>query len=313
MNERVEAMVSPRNSILIPRRFYLDDKSEEQENVPSIKEHGLKNLMKQINSLKKKIKRYEGEFEDNFGYRPSHSDKMSNRDIKRIVSELNKVRKEHKILKEGFVGTLLGGPKLLRDETVGANNNNNGEDALRANSMSEMVMEVERRLADKRFKYNRPEDMEDLTYEQLLDEKTAVQKALLHIENTFGRPVSKEDRSIVRPLYDKYRTLKRQLIRAGAVSIFFSVVYCIRLTVRDNNFYAFSLRIDSRTACQSLLLFWSTKPWTLHRQWEIQSIAIAGPVNPICLIGEFWTASTLRRRYRLTVTVSTAAVMAVAE
>ncbi|XP_008214879.1 protein FAM13C isoform X2 [Nasonia vitripennis] len=216
MSERVEAMVSPRNSILIPRRFYLDDKSEEQENVPSIKEHGLKNLMKQINSLKKKIKRYEGEFEDNFGYRPSHSDKMSNRDIKRIVSELNKVRKEHKILKEGFVGTLLGGTKLLRDETVGANNNNNGEDMLRANSMTEMVLEVERKLAEKRFKYNRPEDMDDLTYEQLLDEKTAVQKALLHIENAFGRLVSKEDRSIVRPLYDKYRMLKRQLIRAGA-------------------------------------------------------------------------------------------------
>lgn len=60
--------------------------------------------------------------------------------------------------------------------------------------------------------------MEELTYEQLIDEKTAVQKALLHIENTFGRPVSKEDRAIVRPLYDKYRTLKRLLIRAGMVS-----------------------------------------------------------------------------------------------
>ena len=220
MDERVENMVSPRNSILVPRRFYLEDESEDQENVVNAKDYGLKNLMKQINSLKKKIKKYEGEFEENFGYRPSHSDKMSNRDIKRIVSELNKVRKEHKILKEGFVGTLFAGPKINRDEVVSANNNNNGEEKVRANSMSEMVKEVERKIADKRFLYNRPENLEDLTYEQLLDEKTAMQKALLHIENTFGRPVSKEDRLIVRPLYDKYRTLKRLLIRAGAVSHF---------------------------------------------------------------------------------------------
>lgn len=220
MDERVEAMISPRNSVLVPRRFYSDDKAEEQKNAANVKEQGVKNLVKQINSLKKKIKRYEGEFEDNFGYRPSHSDKMSNRDIKRIVTELNKVRKEHKILKEGFVGTLLSGPKFGQDESMNANNNNNGEEKFRATSMSEMVKEVDRKLAEKRFKYNRPENMEELNYEQLLDEKTAMQKALLHIENTFGRPVSKEDRSVVRPLYDEYRTLKRLLIRAGAVSIF---------------------------------------------------------------------------------------------
>jgi hypothetical protein len=217
MDERVENMVSPRNSVLIPRRFYAGDEHEEQE-ITNAKEYGLKILMKQINTLKKKIKKYEGEFEENFGYRPSHSDKMSNRDIKKIISELNKVRKEHKILKEGFVSTLLIGPKLQSsDEAISANNNNNGEDKYRATTIAEMVKEIERKLADKRFKYNRPENMEELTYEQLLDEKTAMQKSLLHLENTFGRVVSKEDRAIIRPLYDKYHTLKRLLIKAGAV------------------------------------------------------------------------------------------------
>lgn len=215
MNERIEVMmVSPRNSILIPRRFYTEDDSEDQENVSTGKELGLKTLAKQINSLKKKIKRYEGEFEDNFGYRPSHSDKMSNRDIKKLVTELNKVRKEHKILKEGF-GSLLTSTKLSREEIM--NNNNNADDKLRSSTMAEMVTEVDKKLAEKRDRYNRPENMEDLTYEQLMDEKSIVQKALLHIENTFGRPVSKDDRSIVRPLYDKYRSLKRNLIRAGVV------------------------------------------------------------------------------------------------
>lgn len=207
-------MLSPRNSLLLPRRFYSEE--EIQTNTLSPSEMGLKNLAKHINGLKKKIKKYEDEFEENFGYRPSHSDKMSNRDIKRLCTELNKLRKEHKLLKEDPIGALLANANN-RLNTVSAINNNNGHEKSRATSIEEVVKEAEKKLSEKRIKYNRSDNMEDLNYDQLLDEKTAVQKALLHIENTFGRPVSKEDRSVVRPLYDRYRTLKRLLIRAGAV------------------------------------------------------------------------------------------------
>lgn len=218
MDARVEAMLSPRNSLLVPRRFYAEE--EIQPNTSSPADLGLKNLTKHINGLKKKIKKYEDEFEENFGYRPSHSDKMSNRDIKRLCTELNKLRKEHKLLKEDPIGALLtfGNNRQLNATAVGSPvNNNNSHEKSRTTSMEETVKEVDKKLNEKRIKYNRPDNMEDLSYEQLLDEKTAVQKALLHIENTFGRPVSKEDRAVVRPLYDRYRTLKRLLIRAGAV------------------------------------------------------------------------------------------------
>ncbi|XP_015609193.1 protein FAM13A [Cephus cinctus] len=210
---RVEAMLSPRNSLLVPRRFYSEN--DVQSNVPNVTEHGLKTLTKHINGLKKKIKKYEDEFEQNFGYRPSHSDKMSNRDIKKLCSELNKLRKEHKILKEDPIGALLANANNRLNNAGSPTNNNNSPEKSRATSMEEMIKEVERKLNEKRLKGNRPDNMEELTYEQLLDEKTAVQKALLHIENAFGRAVSKEDRVIVRPLYDRYRTLKRLLIRAG--------------------------------------------------------------------------------------------------
>lgn len=45
----------------------------------------------------------------------------------------------------------------------------------------------------------------------------AVQQITITVKKSLG-PVSKEDRTVVRPLYDKYRTLKRLLIRAGVVS-----------------------------------------------------------------------------------------------
>ncbi|XP_043472213.1 protein FAM13A [Leptopilina heterotoma] len=221
-NARVEAMLSPRNSLLIPRRFYSED--DDQHDAPNANDVSLKNLAKHISSLKKKIKRYEDEFEMNFGYRPSNSDKMSNRDVKKLCTELNKLRKEHKLLKNDIVGLLTrdNDNKLQINENPTNNNNTTTTSATsldsktRKTNMEEYVKDIERKLNDKRIKFNRDENMEDLSYEQLMDEKISVQKALLHIENVFGRAVSKEDRVIVRPLYDKYRTLKRHLIRAGA-------------------------------------------------------------------------------------------------
>lgn len=208
-------MLSPRNSLLLPRRFYSEN--DVPPSVPGPTELGLKTLTKHINGLKKKIKKYEDEFEENFGYRPSHSDKMSNRDIKRLCSELNKLRKEHKMLKEDPIGLLRATANRNNslDNATQINNNNSPEKS-RAILMEDMLKDVERKLSEKRSKYGRPDSLEEMTYEQLLDEKTAVQKALLQIEGAFGRPVSKEDRSVVRTLYDRYRALKRLLIRAGS-------------------------------------------------------------------------------------------------
>lgn len=99
-------MLSPRNSVLIPRRFY-SDKELAQSSAPKPPEFGLKNLTRHMNDIKRRLKKYETEFEENFGYKPSHSDKMSNRDIKKLCSELNKLRKEYRMLKEDPIGVLI--------------------------------------------------------------------------------------------------------------------------------------------------------------------------------------------------------------
>lgn len=57
----------------------------------------------------------------------------------------------------------------------------------------------------------RPARLEEMTRDQLVEEKLAMQKGLLYFENMFGRPNGKEDRDTVRPLYDRYRSLKRLL------------------------------------------------------------------------------------------------------
>ena len=79
-------------------------------------------------------------------------------------------------------------------------------------------------LSEKRLLAGRSENLDELSREQLLDEKVAVQKALLCLEGIFGRPVTRGDRDLVRPLYDRYRALKRLVIRSGPVSNFVILV-----------------------------------------------------------------------------------------
>ena len=52
------------------------------------------------NSLKERVKLYEDAFEQRYGYRPSHHQKMDDRNTKRLLTELARVRKELKQLKE---------------------------------------------------------------------------------------------------------------------------------------------------------------------------------------------------------------------
>lgn len=81
----------------------------------------------------------------------------------------------------------------------------------------EMFVWCLQRLCEKRATGGRPDKLEDLDADQLLEEKVAMQKALLHFESLFGRPASKEDRDLARPLYDKYRNIKRMVARANMV------------------------------------------------------------------------------------------------
>lgn len=54
----------------------------------------IRQINKRLTSLKKKISHYEESFETNYGYRPSHADKSSDKNIKNYITEIHKLRKE---------------------------------------------------------------------------------------------------------------------------------------------------------------------------------------------------------------------------
>lgn len=73
-------------------------------------------------------------------------------------------------------------------------------------------------LVEKRKDNNRSEALEELTADQLVQEKTTVQHGLLFFESLYGRPSTKDERDAARPLYDRYRQLKRLVSRSVTLS-----------------------------------------------------------------------------------------------
>jgi len=199
---------SPRNSIIITQRFYLNPNvlQNNLDKHPNPVEQRQKHLAKQINSLKKKIKKYDEEFEAQQGYRPSHADKLNDKNIKKLCSDLNKLKKELKQLQEDSV-SILSGAEGFKENKPKTNV-----------SLKDTVIEIEKRLESKRNSCERSSVIDDLNNEQLVEEKVAVQKALLYLESIHGRPSSRDDKDIARPLYDRYRILKRMVARLNSIS-----------------------------------------------------------------------------------------------
>lgn len=165
----------------------------------------IKQVNKRLILLKKRYSQYEESFELNHGHKPSQNDKMSHKSIKMLVSEISKLRKEkHNIRADtrNFIHEIntCSSSNITLDSS---------DDDIRLVQMKETLHEIEKRLNKKRSEEKRSLDLEQLCPDELIKEKTAVQKALLYLESIFGRPVSRDERDAARTLYDRYRAIKR--------------------------------------------------------------------------------------------------------
>ncbi|XP_016325680.1 protein FAM13A-like isoform X5 [Sinocyclocheilus anshuiensis] len=181
-------------------------------------------LSKRIHVLKKKIRRFEEKFEEERKYRPSHSDKAANPEVLRWMNELAKMckdLKDHKLLKSEEDLTPIPrqrsntlpksfGSQLEKKPT---------ETKAPKPPVESTLVAVMNKLQEKRKESGRPEDVKDMTREQIGTEKVALQKALLYYESIHGRPITKNERQVMKPLYDRYRLIKQILCRASAIPV----------------------------------------------------------------------------------------------
>uniref|UniRef100_A0A8C6GTZ9 Family with sequence similarity 13, member A n=1 Tax=Mus spicilegus TaxID=10103 RepID=A0A8C6GTZ9_MUSSI len=220
-----EVPPSPPNSHSFMRRrsSSLGSYDDEQEDLTPVQ------LTRRIQTLKKKIRKFEDRFEEERKYRPSHSDKAANPEVLKWTNDLAKFRKQLKESKLKISEEDLTPRARQRSNTLpksfGSQLEKEDEkkqellDKAIRPSVEATLEGILRKLQEKRVESSRPEDIKDMTKDQIANEKVALQKALLYYESIHGRPVTKTERQIMKPLYDRYRLVKQILSRASTVPI----------------------------------------------------------------------------------------------
>lgn len=147
-------------------------------------------LTKHLQSLKRKIRKYEEKFEQEKKYLPSHGDKTSNPEVLKWMNDLAKGRKQLKELK-----LRMSEEQNCTSRAPQGNDNSESSGTFiktgtqevasmeSAPSAEETMDSVLRQLKEKRRHFNIPETIK----------------------------VTKQDKSLMKPLYDRYRIIKKLL------------------------------------------------------------------------------------------------------
>ncbi|XP_015675054.1 protein FAM13C [Protobothrops mucrosquamatus] len=172
-------------------------------------------LTKHLQSLKRRIRKYEEKFEEEKNYRPSHADKISNPEVMKWMNDLAKSRKQLKELKlkmsEEQSFSLKRSQRNFHQEGSKEAVKLDSADSPTSPSVEETMEVVKKQLKEKRQQLGLPENIKAMTKKQMALEKLSLQKCLLYFESIHGRPVSQQDRSLMKPLYERYRIIKQLL------------------------------------------------------------------------------------------------------
>ncbi|NXW28567.1 FA13C protein, partial [Phaetusa simplex] len=154
-------------------------------------------LTKHLQSLKRKIRKYEEKFEQEKKYLPSHGDKTSNPEVLKWMNDLAKGRKQLKELKlrisEEQNCTSRAPQRNDHCENTGMSKEAAPQEATSvepAPSVEETTDSVLRRLKEKRQHFNLPETIK----------------------------VTKQEKSLMKPLYDRYRIIKKLLAAPSLIT-----------------------------------------------------------------------------------------------
>ncbi|XP_069756795.1 protein FAM13C isoform X2 [Narcine bancroftii] len=205
-----QLFIMPRNSSLV---------NSEAENAPVL----VMQLTKQIQNLRKKIRKYEEKFEQEKKYRPSHSDKVGDPEVLKWMNDLTRARKQLKELKLKISEEENNRRHRLRSSLLSVNSRQDKENKQHVTelqqkpSVEETVQIVMKKLKEKQEMLGLPEDVKEMTRKQLRLDKVNMQNCLLHFERIHGQQVSKQERLLMKPLYDRYQSIRQLLSPAAPI------------------------------------------------------------------------------------------------
>eukprot|EP00091_Calanus_sinicus_P002712 TRINITY_DN12807_c0_g1_i1.p1 TRINITY_DN12807_c0_g1~~TRINITY_DN12807_c0_g1_i1.p1 ORF type:complete len:454 (+),score=93.15 TRINITY_DN12807_c0_g1_i1:148-1509(+) len=163
-----------------------------------------KQLSRQLSSVKRKIEQLEQAFQQRTGYRPSQADKMNDSDLKKMITEQARIKKDLKTYKENSDIK----ENVLRKCSDGYNKS--------IVAIRESLVNIEKKLEESRALKLRPFDLDFMSLEQIFDEKLEMQTFLLEFEKIHGHPETKEEKDAMKELYERYRSVKRLARRSSS-------------------------------------------------------------------------------------------------
>ncbi|XP_035461280.2 protein FAM13A isoform X2 [Scophthalmus maximus] len=191
-------------------------------------------LNRHIHTLRKRIRHFEERFEQEKHYKPAHNDKTADPEVARLMKELIKSRKQLKELKlrqsedaglrgQGGLNPPVKTRRTNKDQREAAltgtdlrqrNNNSNSKP-----NVEETLNTITNRLKERRRELGVPDSIKEMSHYHMTLEKTSMQKCLLYFESLHGRPSTKQERTLMEPLYDRYRVLKQLLFFSAASTV----------------------------------------------------------------------------------------------
>ncbi|XP_067858690.1 protein FAM13C isoform X2 [Heptranchias perlo] len=178
-----QLFIMPRNSSLV---------NSEAENGPML----VTQLTKQIQNLRKKIRKYEEKFEQEKKYRPSHSDKVGDPEVLRWMNDLTRARKQLKELKLKISEEENNRRHRHRSSLLPVNSRQDKENKHHVTAESQQKPSVEETV-------------------QIMMKKLKEKQEILGLPEDVK--VTKQERLLMKPLYDRYRTIKQLLSPAVAI------------------------------------------------------------------------------------------------
>ncbi|XP_068423573.1 protein FAM13C-like isoform X2 [Clinocottus analis] len=190
-------------------------------------------LSRHIHALKKRIRRFEECFEQEKHYKPAHNDKTAHPEVARLMKELIKSRKQLKELKlrQSEDGALRGRGHLnpssetcstsavRREAALAGTQLQQLNDSNTKTNVEETVNMITNRLKERRRELGLPDSVKEMSHFQTTMEKASLQKCLLYFESLHGRPSTRQERTLMKPLYDRYRLVKQLLPSSAAPAV----------------------------------------------------------------------------------------------
>ncbi|CDQ71301.1 unnamed protein product [Oncorhynchus mykiss] len=195
----------------------------------AIKTPSITMLNRHIQNLRKRIRHFEERFEQERHYRPAYNDKTAHPEISRLMRDLTKSRKQLKELKlKQCVDGLREQQKGRNTATCRSTRDPQGamehyQNSNNKPSLKETVDSLNKRMMEKRQE-GLPDNIKEMTPAQMAVEKVTLQKCLLHFESLHGRPSTRQEKTLMKPFYDRYRQVKQQLLCSSTTIPFITTI-----------------------------------------------------------------------------------------